>query len=51
MLGRNTLLHDTLAKRGIAHTWQVNAGVHDYTYWMKHLLDYLQYYAGSLAGQ
>jgi putative tributyrin esterase len=45
---RNNEVHTALAARGIPHTWQVNQGVHDYTYWMKHALDYLRFYAGSV---
>ena len=50
-VARDTEVHTNLADRGIPHTWQVNQGVHDYTYWMAHELDYLRFYAGSLAGQ
>jgi enterochelin esterase-like enzyme len=49
-LPRNNELHNALAARKIAHTWQVNPGVHDYTYWMKHTLDYLSFYSSALAG-
>ena len=48
-LPRINELHNALASRGIAHTWQVNPGVHDYTYWMKHTLDYLRFYSTALA--
>lgn len=46
---RNNEVHNALVARGIPHTWLVNQGVHDYTYWMKHTLDYLRFYAGSVA--
>ncbi len=48
-LARNNELHNALAQRGVPHIWQVNQGVHDYTYWMAHTLDYLRFYSKALA--
>jgi enterochelin esterase-like enzyme len=44
-------LHDALAGRGIAHHWEIGAGDHDYTYWMKRSIDYLTFYSSNLTGE
>jgi enterochelin esterase-like enzyme len=49
-LPRNNELHHALADRNIPHVWQINPGVHDYTYWMQHTMDYLTFYSSALAG-
>jgi len=50
-LGRIELLHDTLDRRGVAHTWQVWEGDHESEYWTAHVADYLAYYSQTLAGE
>jgi enterochelin esterase-like enzyme len=47
-LNRAQELHDNLAARGIDHTWQVYPGVHDWTYWHEHAVDYVRFYAHAL---
>jgi enterochelin esterase-like enzyme len=47
-LDRTQELHDNLAARGIDHTWQVYPGVHDWTYWHEHAVDYVRFYAHAL---
>jgi enterochelin esterase-like enzyme len=48
-LPRATELHDILAARGIDHIWQVYPGVHEWTYWHEHLVDYVRYYGLAMA--
>lgn len=48
-LMRAELLHVALSERHIPHTWQVLAGIHGYTYWEEHMLDYVRYYGHALA--
>jgi enterochelin esterase-like enzyme len=48
-LARTTLLHDTLAKRGIQHTWHVYPGDHTGPYWEAHAVDYVRYYGRTLS--
>jgi enterochelin esterase-like enzyme len=50
-LERAELLHGILTGRGISHIWQVFPGVHGYTYWEEHMLDYVRYYGHTLAHQ
>ncbi len=50
-LDRSLELHDKLTARGIPHIWQVKPGGHDYTYWMKYVVDYLRFYANALVRQ
>ncbi len=38
-------LHDRLAARGIAHTWNMFPGPHDTPYWIAHSPDYLRFYS------
>jgi enterochelin esterase-like enzyme len=48
-LDRAKELHDILAARGIDHTWQEYPGVHEWTYWHEHAVDYIRFYAHALA--
>lgn len=48
-LPRDTELHDILVARGIDHIWQVYAGVHEWTYWHEHAVDYVRFYGQALA--
>jgi len=50
-LDRIQMLNDTLTSRGIAHSFQIFAGGHDYTYWENHMLDYLRFYDSALVRQ
>jgi enterochelin esterase-like enzyme len=50
-LGRIELLHETLDRRGVAHTWQVWEGDHESEYWTAHVADYLAFYSQTLAGE
>ena len=47
-LDRTKELHDILAARGIDHTWQEYPGIHDWTYWHEHAVDYVRFYAHAL---
>lgn len=48
-LSRDTELHNTLAGRGIDHIWQVYVGVHEWTYWHEHAVDYVRFYGQGMA--
>jgi enterochelin esterase-like enzyme len=48
-LTRAEQLHIVLSDRHISHIWQVLAGVHGYTYWEEHMLDYVRFYGRTLA--
>ncbi len=50
-LPRIELLHKTLERRGVAHTWQVWEGDHESEYWTAHVADYLAFYSRALAGE
>jgi enterochelin esterase-like enzyme len=50
-LDRDTLLHQILQDRGIEHIWQVYPGIHEWTYWHEHAIDYLRFYGNALARQ
>lgn len=42
----NTLkLHEDMAAQNIPHTWLLNEGAHEDSYWPQHLTDYLLWYA------
>jgi len=49
-LARTQELHQVLDSRGIPHTWQVFPGTHVGDYWISHVGEYLQFYAGALSG-
>jgi len=41
----NTLrLHEDMVEAGIPHTWTLNAGAHEDSYWPEHLDEYLRWY-------
>jgi len=46
-----TLLHQGLQVRGIEHVWQIYPGIHEWTYWHEHAVDYLRFYGNALARQ
>ena len=48
-LERDTLLHETLAERGIPHHWSVLEGGHEGPYWQHNLETYVRFYDASLA--
>jgi enterochelin esterase-like enzyme len=48
-LERATELHDILSEREVDHIWQVYPGVHEYTYWHEHAVDYLRFYSNALS--
>jgi enterochelin esterase-like enzyme len=48
-MSRATLLHTILTERGVAHTWNVFAGNHSWTYWRAHVGEYVQFYSKALA--
>ncbi len=50
-LEQTTLLHQILQVRGIDHIWQVYPGIHEWTYWHEHAIDYLRFYGNALARQ
>lgn len=42
----NTLqLHEDMAAQGIPHTWVLNEGAHEDSYWPQHLAEYLHWYS------
>jgi enterochelin esterase-like enzyme len=50
-LPRIELLHETLDRRAVAHTWQLWEGDHASEYWAAHVADYLLFYSQALAGE
>jgi len=50
-LEQTILLHETLQVRGIEHVWQIYPGIHEWTYWHEHAVDYLRFYGNALARQ
>jgi S-formylglutathione hydrolase FrmB len=48
---RDTLLHETLLERGIAHNWKVFPGAHDGDFWTRNLPAYLRFYDSVLNGE
>ncbi|MBX3058784.1 MAG: hypothetical protein KF770_20155, partial [Anaerolineae bacterium] len=38
-------LHQDMTAQGIPHTWVLNEGAHEDSYWPQHLTDYLLWYA------
>ena len=50
-LERGILLHQILQDRGIEHVWQIYPGIHEWTYWHEHAVDYLRFYGNALARQ
>jgi enterochelin esterase-like enzyme len=50
-LARAALLHDQMAVKGLAHSWQVWLGGHDSAYWSAHLADYLSHYGSAFTAR
>ncbi len=42
-------LHDRLTARGLAHTWYLGPGGHDFGFWRERIDDSLRFFAGALA--
>ena len=47
-LERDTVLHEALLARGIAHNWNIFPGAHDGDYWTRNLPAYLRFYDSVL---
>lgn len=47
-LPRTLVFHDILTERGIEHSWHLDPGGHEATYWSSHLRAYLEWYDEAL---
>lgn len=47
----STGLHTILADRGVANNFQAFPGMHEWTYWTEHSIDYLHFYSNAFSSQ